>query len=93
VKILVALSVCFVLFLGIAFAENSSVDSLKNGNGDSATNKSKYKTSPKLRYRSDKPAEENDALGALKPMLNQVMGNNPNSTGGVQMPNSGTYSF
>jgi hypothetical protein len=45
-----------------------------------------------LNYSSNKPKEEDNGLGNLKPMLDQAFGNKDGSGGGV-MPNAGTYKF
>lgn len=93
-KILMLMISCFILSAGIVFAENASDDAQKNDKANNTTSPSKYKSSPQLRYHSDKPAEESNALGTLKPMLDQVMGNNPNnSTGGAEIPGGAKYNF
>lgn len=93
-KAFTLLILCFILAASISFAENPPDDTLKNNNDNSAANKPKYKSSPRLNYHSDKAAEDDKGLGNLKPMLNQVMGNNQtNSTGSVEVPSGGAYSF
>jgi hypothetical protein len=85
---------CLILSTGIVFAENLPEDPQKNDKDNKTANQSKYKSSPQLNYHSNKSAEDDSGLKSLKPMLNQVMENNQNnSTGGVTIPNGGTYSF
>jgi len=84
---------CFILISGIAFAENPSDDTQKNVKSNSATSKSEYKSSPRLNYHSQEPAKDDLGLERLKPMLNQMTGNNQNGeVGGMGLP-SGTYNF
>lgn len=84
--------VCLLLLCNIAFAEgepNNSVSSERMQN----SGKSRYKSSPKLNYGSNKPDKDDNGLGNLKPMLDQTLGNNKDGLGGGIMPNGGTYKF
>jgi hypothetical protein len=93
-KIFILFLLCLILSIGVVFAENPSDDTKRNDTDSNTAQKSKYKSSPRLNYHSDKPAEDGKGLGNLKPMLNQVMGNNQtSSTGNVEVPSGGTYSF
>ena len=57
------------------------------------SNKSGYKSSPRLSYGSNKPDKDDNGLSNLKPMLDQTLGNNKDGVGGGLMPNAGTYKF
>lgn len=82
-----------LLSAGISLAENLPPEPPQGDtNTQTTTGASSYKTSPRLSYKSKKPDEKNSALGNMKPMLNQMLGNGANGSGPV-MPNGGTYSF
>jgi len=92
-KILALLLSVFILSGSLAFAEEGSNDPGKNGQEKSTSKESSYKSSPRLNYHSNKPEDAN-GLEGLKPMLNQITGNNQGTpAGGVGMPSGGTYSF
>lgn len=88
--------ICFltIILLSVAVmsADDFSTDSQQNDKNAQTTRKFSYKSSPKLRYHNDKKnSDEKEALGNLKPMLNQVLGGNSNGAPGA-IP-GGTYSF
>ena len=93
-KTLILFIVCGVLFLGIAYAGNKPDVAPNVGNDDKTTGQSGLKSSPRLTYRSNAPADENTAIDKLKPMLNQVLGSGQNGqTYGAAIPGSAKYSF
>ncbi len=87
-------TVLLVFSPGMLFAQNAPGDGQKSADGPQPSNPSAYKSSPRLSYHSNKPNEDGNVLGNLKPMLDQTLGNNKgNPEGGMAMPNSGTYRF
>jgi hypothetical protein len=83
---------CSLLFASLSFAEDLPSGTNQNSTNDQQSKKSEYKASPRLNYSSNKPGDEDKGLGNLKPMLDQALGNKDGS-GGVVMPNAGTYKF
>jgi len=93
-KIFTVFVMCFVLSSGLAFAQNLPDEAQKNNQDTNTADKSGYKSSPRLNYHSNNPADEDNVLGNLKPMLNQMTGNSQNgSTGGAEIPGSAKFSF
>jgi len=91
-NIMLLVVVCFVLSSSSSFAEDLANGTTPNDSTQS-TNKSGYKSSPRLNYGSNKPDKDDSGLSNLKPMLDQTLGNNKDGVGGGMMPNAGTYKF
>lgn len=89
---IVLIVVCHLLLAGVAFAGDAPSGAGQKSADTQPPKKSEYKSSPRLNYSSNKPKEEDNGLGNLKPMLDQAFGNKDGSGGGV-MPNAGTYKF
>jgi hypothetical protein len=84
--------VCHLLLASVSFAEDLPSGTTQNSNNTQQSKKSEYKSSPRLNYSSNKPENEGNGLGNLKPMLDQPLGNK-NGSEDVVMPNAGTYKF
>ncbi|HCR13987.1 hypothetical protein [Solidesulfovibrio sp.] len=84
--------VCHLLFASVSFAGDTPSDAEQTRANTPSSKKSEYKSSPRLNYSSNKPKDEDNSLGTLKPMLDQAFGNKDGAGGGV-MPNAGTYKF
>lgn len=81
---------CHLLLAGAAFAGDAPSGVEQKSANEQSSNKSEYKSSPRLNY-SSKPKDEGNGLDTLKPMLDQAFGNK--ESGGGVMPNAGTYKF
>ncbi|WP_043634504.1 hypothetical protein [Desulfovibrio sp. TomC] len=93
-KLFLLLLTCLIMSANNSFAEDAPKDAQANDKGVQLKNKSEFKSSPKLGYHSNNPGDEDKGLGNLKPLLDQTLGNNKDSSpGGVVMPNAGTYKF
>jgi len=93
-KFLLLLLTCLILSANNSFSEDAPKDAPANDKGVQSKNKSESKSSPKLGYHSNNPGDEDKELGNLKPLLDQTLGNNKDSSPGeVVMPNIGTYKF
>jgi hypothetical protein len=83
----------FLIFPVISYAEVQSGDNRQMEKKNGPDDRSAYKTSPRLNYKSDKSDEKQNNLESLKPMVNQFLGGQNGETGSAVMPNSGTYKF
>ncbi|MYL84458.1 hypothetical protein GTA51_15145 [Desulfovibrio aerotolerans] len=93
-KTFILFMLCCVLFLGIAYAGDKPDAAANVGNDDKKSGQSGLKSTPRLSYRSNAPADENSSLEKLKPMLNQVLGSGQNGqAGGAEVPGSTKMSF
>jgi len=93
-KTFILFIVCCILFLGIASAGTQPDVAPSVGNDKKTTGQSELKSTPRLNYRSSGPADENNAMNKLKPVLNQMLGSGQNGpAGGGEIPGSAKYSF
>ena len=93
-KILMLFIACCILFLGIAFAGDQTGAAPDTERDSKTLSSAGLKSSPRLSYRSNGPADEKSALNKLKPMLNQVLGSGQNGQdSGAAPPGSAKYSF
>ena len=93
-KIFMLFIACCLLFLGIAFAGDQTEAVPKTESDSKTLNSAGLKSSPRLSYRSNGPADEKSALNKLAPMVNQVLGSGQNGQdSGAPPPGSAKYSF
>lgn len=91
-KYIISFILCIMLFSVVSYADNLSSEFSKFEQKKETPEKFEYKSKPRTSYHSKEAAKDDLGLERLKPVLNQMSGNNRTDDGSSVLPN-GTMSF